>query len=227
MPFIDVIVPLPINQTFTYRVREAEASFLRPGMRVVVPFGRNKLRTALVYGVGAQELPDYQTKEIDQILDQRPIVSAMQLSFWQWMARYYMCTLGEVMKAALPGAMLLESETFIASLNPDPNAWENLSDAEFLIMEALSAQPRLSIDEVRSILSRSSVMGVIYALIDRGLIEVQEQLDDKYKPLMRRFVRLNPDTLGESSLKLILEGLNRAPKQRELMLYLLSKPYEE
>ena len=94
MPFIDVIVPLPINQTFTYRVREAEASFLRPGMRVVVPFGRNKLRTALVYGVGAQELPDYQTKEIDQILDQRPIVSAMQLSFWQWMARYYMCTLG-------------------------------------------------------------------------------------------------------------------------------------
>ena len=227
MPFIDVIVPLPINQTFTYRVREAEASFLRPGMRVVVPFGRNKLRTALVYGVGAQELPDYQTKEIDQILDQRPIVSAMQLSFWQWMARYYMCTLGEVMKAALPGAMLLESETFIASLNPDPNAWENLSDAEFLIMEALSAQPRLSIDEVRSILSRSSVMGVIYALIDRGLIEVQEQLDDKYKPLMRRFVRLNPDILGESSLKLILEGLNRAPKQRELMLYLLSKPHEE
>ena len=70
-------------------------------------------------------------------------------------------------------------------------------------------------------------MGVIYALIYRGLIEVQEQLDDKYKPLMRRFVRLNPDILGESSLKLILEGLNRAPKQRELMLYLLSKPYEE
>jgi primosomal protein N' (replication factor Y) len=227
MPFIDVIVPLPINQTFTYRVREAEAAFLRPGMRVVVPFGRNKLRTALVYGVGAQEAPDYQTKEIDQILDERPIVTPMQLSFWQWMARYYMCTLGEVMKAALPGAMLLESETFIASLNPDPDSWENLSDAEFLIMEALSAQPRLSIDEVRSILSRSSVMGVVYALIDRGLIEVQEQLDDKYKPLMRRFVRLNPDILDDSSLKLILEGLSRAPKQRELMLHLLSKPHTE
>jgi len=135
--------------------------------------------------------------------------------------------LGEVMKAALPGAMLLESETFIASLNPDPDSWENLSDAEFLIMEALSAQPRLSIDEVRSILSRSSVMGVVYALIARGLIEVQEQLDDKYKPLMRRFVRLNPDILGDSSLKLILEGLSRAPKQRELILYLLSKPHTE
>jgi len=227
MPFIDVIIPLPINQTFTYRVREAEAAFLRPGMRVVVPFGRNKLRTALVYGVSAQEVPDYQTKEIDQILDERPIVTPMQLSFWQWMARYYMCTLGEVMKAALPGAMLLESETFIASLNPDPDSWENLSDAEFLIMEALSAQPRLSIDEVRSILSRSSVMGVVYALIARGLIEVQEQLDDKYKPLMRRFVRLNPDILGDSSLKLILEGLSRAPKQRELILYLLSKPHTE
>ena len=227
MPFIDVIVPLPINQTFTYRVREAEAAFLRPGMRVVVPFGRNKLRTAMVYGVGAQELPDYQTKEIDQILDQRPIVTTTQLSFWQWMAGYYMCTLGEVMKAALPGAMLLESETFIASLNPDPELWENLSDAEFLIMEALSAQPRLSIDEVRSILSRSSVMGVIYALIGRGLIAVQEELDDKYKPLMRRFVRLNPEILNESRLKLILDGLSRAPKQRELMMYLLSRPHHE
>ena len=70
MPFIDVIVPLPIKQTFTYKVREAEAAFLRPGMRVVVPFGRNKLRTALVFGVGAEDLPEYETKEIDQILDQ-------------------------------------------------------------------------------------------------------------------------------------------------------------
>ena len=227
MSFIDVIIPLPIKQTFTYRVRDAEAAFLRPGMRVVVPFGRNKLRTALVYGVGAEALPDYETKEIDQILDQQPIVTGTQLSFWQWMADYYMCTLGEVMKAALPGAMLLESETFIQLLNPDPDQWPELSDAEYLVMEALCTQPRISIDEVRAILSRNSVMGVIYALIDRGLVAAQEQLDDKYKPLVRPFVRLNPEILNETRLNQVLEGLSRAPKQRELLLFLLSKPHEE
>jgi primosomal protein N' (replication factor Y) len=227
MSFIDVIIPLPIKQTFTYRVRDAEAAFLRPGMRVVVPFGRNKLRTALVFGVGTDALPEYQTKEIDQILDQQPIVTKTQLSFWQWMAEYYMCTLGEVMKAALPGAMLLESETFIQLLNPEPDQWPELSDAEYLVMEALCTQPRISIDEVRAILSRNSVMGVIYALIDRGLVAAQEQLDDKYKPLVRPFVRLNPELLNETRLNQVLEGLSRAPKQRELLLFLLSKPHEE
>ena len=227
MPFIDVIIPLPINQTFTYQVREAEAAFLRPGMRVVVPFGRNKLRTALVLGVGAEEWPEYQTKEIDQILDPQPVVTKTQLSFWQWMADYYMCTLGEVMKAALPGAMLLESETFIQALNLESENWPDLSDAEYLIMEALCAQPQLSIDEVRQILSRNSVMGVVYALIDRGLVAVKEQLDEKYKPLIRRFVRLNPDILGESELNHILNLLERAPKQRELMMYLLARPHHE
>ncbi len=227
MSFIDVIIPLPIKQTFTYRVRDAEAAFLRPGMRVVVPFGRNKLRTALVFGVGADALPEYETKEIDQILDQQPIVTKTQLSFWQWMADYYMCTLGEVMKAALPGAMLLESETFIQLLNPEPDQWPELSDAEYLVMEALCTQPRISIDEIRAILSRNSVMGVIYALIDRGLVAAQEQLDDKYKPLVRPFVRLNPEILNETRLNQVLEGLSRAPKQRELLLFLLSKPHEE
>lgn len=227
MSFIDVIIPLPIKQTFTYRVRAAEAAFLRPGMRVVVPFGRNKLRTALVLGVGTQELPEYQTKEIDQILDKQPIVTKTQLAFWQWMADYYMCTLGEVMKAALPGAMLLESETFIQVLNSDPNQWSDLSDAEYLVMEALLAQPQLSVDQVRAILSRSAVMGVIYALIDRGLVAVQEQLDDKYKPLMRRFVRLNPEILDQDTLNQVLDSLTRAPKQRELMMYLLAKPHQE
>ena len=227
MPFIDVIVPLPINQTFTYSVREAEAAFLRPGMRVVVPFGRNKLRTAIVYGVGAQEVTEYQTKEIDQILDKTPVVTQNQLSFWQWMARYYMCTLGEVMKAALPGGMLLESETYIQALPTNPSDWNDLSDAEYMVMEALSSQPVLSIDEVRSILARNSVMGTIYALIDRDLIAVKEHLNDKYKPLIRRFVRLNPDILTDTPLKQSLEGLTRAPKQRALMMYLLSRPHHE
>lgn len=227
MPFIEVIIPLPIKQTFTYEVREAEAAFLRPGMRVVVPFGRNKLRTALVLGVGSQSLPQYQTKEIDQILDQHPVVTETQITFWQWMADYYMCTLGEVMKAALPSAMLLESETFIQVLNSDPEQWLDLSDAEYLVMEALCAQPELSVDEVRAILSRNSVMGVIYALIDRGFVAVKEHLADKYKPLMRRFVQLNPEILGGAELNQILTALERAPKQREVMLYLLARPHHE
>ena len=227
MPFIDVIIPLPINQRFTYRVREAEANFLNPGMRVVVPFGRNKLVTALVYGVLLDERPKYQTKEIDQILDHEPIVTTDQLKFWQWMSEYYLCSMGEVMRAALPGSLLLESETYIVALQTDSEQWSELSDQEFLLMEALSAQPHLSIQDIRDILSKNAVMRVVQALMEKGFVSIQEHLKDKYKPLKRKFVKLHPDALELALNNGLFNELNRAPKQRELMTFMLSRPHDE
>ena len=110
---IDVILPIPLKQCFTYNVNKDEAHFLQPGMRVAVPFGKSKIYTAIVYGVHQNDPPGYETKPIDQILDETPIITANQLKHWEWMANYYMCTLGEVIRAALPSAFLLESETII------------------------------------------------------------------------------------------------------------------
>ena len=137
--FIDVILPIPIKQTFTYFVTEAEAAFLQKGMRVAVSFGKTKMYTGLVYAIHEEAPTLYDAKEIYQILDEQPIVTAEQLVHWEWISSYYMCALGEVYRAALPSAFLLESETILYA-NAAFQDESILSDEEFLIYEALQHQ---------------------------------------------------------------------------------------
>ena len=105
MYFVDVILPLSLSKLYTYRINEQEALFLKKGMRIAVPFGKTKVYTAIAYEIHTNE-PIYETKDIAYILDETPIVTERQLALWQWIAQYYMCTLGEVMKAALPTAFI-------------------------------------------------------------------------------------------------------------------------
>ncbi len=100
--FIHVILPIPLEKLFTYRISDAEAHFLLPGMRVAVPFGKSKIYTGLVYDVHTEAPTVYEAKEIHQILDDYPIVNQVQLEHWHWIAEYYMCTLGEVFRSADP-----------------------------------------------------------------------------------------------------------------------------
>ena len=115
--FIDVILPIPIEKSFPYGITAAEADFLKSGMRVAVPFGKSKIYTAIVHSIHNQEPLVYEAKDIHQILDEEPLVTQNQLKHWEWIADYYMCTLGEVMRAALPSAFILESETVISKNN--------------------------------------------------------------------------------------------------------------
>ena len=110
MFFIEVVLPLAVAKTFTYQVSQAEYAFVQQGMRVAVPFGKTKIYTALILNKHQQEPLLYQAKEIHQILDNAPVVTSIQIQHWQWISEYYMCSLGEVFKCALPSALLLESE---------------------------------------------------------------------------------------------------------------------
>ena len=102
--FIDVIIPIPIQNTFTYSVTKAEYEFLEKGMRVAVSFGNVKMYTALVFELHRTPPEVYEAKDILQILDDTPIVTKKQLQHWEWISTYYMCSLGDVYKAALPAA---------------------------------------------------------------------------------------------------------------------------
>jgi len=104
--FIDVIIPVPLQKLFTYRITASEADFLKPGMRVAVPFGKSKIYTGIVYHIHNDAPSAYEAKDIQQILDETPVVNQTQLQLWQWIASYYMCTLGDVMRAALPSAFI-------------------------------------------------------------------------------------------------------------------------
>lgn len=197
-----------------------EAHFLKQGMRVAVPFGKSKIYTGIVYSVYKDRSPAYETKSIDQILDETPIITTTQLKHWEWMATYYMCTLGEVIRAALPSAFLLESET-IVTLSSEGNTEEsNFSDEEFLVYEALQHQSALHINDIRSILDRKNVVGVLKQLIDKGVITVQEEVYEQYTPKLKRYIKLASSYTSEENLTALLDTLSRAPKQREVLMTL-------
>lgn len=220
MYFIDAILPIPLKQTFTYSVNKDEAAFLKQGMRIAVPFGKSKVYTGIVYQVHDQPPVGYETKSIDHILDEEPIITSIQMKHWEWLAGYYMCSLGEVIKAALPGAFLLESETIIKLSSRNFQQEESLSDDEFVLYEALQHQSSLHINDARAILDRKNIVSIIQKLLDKNIIEVEETVYEQYVPKMKRYIKLAPKYTSEEKLRELLDSLTRAHKQREVLMHL-------
>ena len=215
--YIDVLLPIPIKQTFTYSVSEAEADFLKQGMRVSVPFGKRKLYAAIVINVHTDAPELYEAKEIDCILDEEPLVLKTQLALWQWMASYYMCTHGELLKAALPSALLLEGETIITKTTEQDIDINTLKDDEYLVYEALQFKSSLKIQELSKILGKKTVLPVAYRLLEKKLIIIEEYVVEKYTPKVVKWLRLS-SSIKEDQLPELLDSLKNAQKQRELLL---------
>ncbi|WP_010522004.1 replication restart helicase PriA [Aquimarina agarivorans] len=216
--FIDVLLPIPVKHTFTYQVNETEAKFLQVGMRVSVPFGKRKLYAAIVISIHHEDPEIYEAKEIDCILDEQPLVLKSQLALWQWMSNYYMCTNGELLKAALPSALLLEGETVLIKNKEIEVDVTTLKDDEFLVYEALQFSSSLKIQELVKILNKKTVLPVAYALLKKKIITLEEYVVEKYTPKIQKWVKLHPNSTAEK-LPIILEGLSNAPKQREVVLH--------
>lgn len=218
--FLEVVLPIPLEKLFTYKISQAEADFIQEGMRVAVPFGKSKIYTALAYRVHQNAPEAYEPKEIYQILDEYPVVTQVQLQHWEWVAKYYMCTLGEVIRSALPSAFMLESETLIL---PNKNAdvdEKELTDDEFLIFEALQHQTVLKISEVSDIVDKKNVLKLINTLVYKGIVLQKEELYEQYKPKLVRYVKLSERYDDEEQLAELLNELTRAPKQSQVVLSL-------
>jgi primosomal protein N' (replication factor Y) len=216
--FIDVILPIPLVKLFSYSISEAEAGFLKPGMRVAVPFGKSKLYTAIVYNIHQNVPETYQTKEIHQILDEHAIVNSFQLQFWKWFSEYYLCSFGDVMRASLPSSFLLESETLISKTDVAIADESVLTDDEFMVLEALEHKSSLKISEVNAILSKKNVLKPIKALLERGYVKQHEEIYEQYKPKLIKYVRLSEVYNSNEGLQVLLEQLSRAKKQKEAIL---------
>jgi len=216
--FIDVLLPIPLKNPFTYSVNSEEASFLQMGMRVSVPFGKRKLYAAIVIKIHNEAPEIYEAKEIDCILDEKPTVLKRQLQLWQWMAEYYMCTYGELLKAALPSALLLEGETIIKkSLDFEEVDIKSLKDDEYLIYEALQFKSSLKIEELTEILGKKTVLPVAYRLLEKKIVSIEEHIVEQYKPKLKKQVRIHP-SVKDTQLPEILDSLKNAPKQRDVLL---------
>ncbi|MGI9552758.1 MAG: replication restart helicase PriA, partial [Aurantibacter sp.] len=180
--FINVILPIPLEKQFTYSITEQEFELLSIGMRVAVPFGKSKIYTGLVHTVHSSPPKVYEAKPIHEILDDSPLVNERQLQHWQWIADYYMCTLGEVFRSAIPSAFLLESETLILLNKKNQVDENNLRDDEFLVFEALQHQSMLRVKEVADIVEKKNILPVLNRLLKKGIIVLKEEIYEQYRP---------------------------------------------
>ena len=216
--FADVILPLPLDYHFTYRVPAAFQFRIKTGIRVIVQFGKRKFFSALVYKLHQnQPSGGFEIKDVEAILDEEPIIGDKQLQFWEWIANYYCCTLGEVYKAALPTALKLESQTNI-SLNPDAVITEELTEKENAVVLLLESRKTTSIQELNRFLGQQSSFAVLKLLLERNTIVVEEQLRESYKPKVVSMVRLNPEYQPEEKLNATLDQLSRKAKKQEQLL---------
>jgi primosomal protein N' (replication factor Y) len=221
--FANVLLPLPLPGYFTYRVpRELEAE-VKTGCRVVVPFGRKKIYTALVYEVLNENPAGIEVKYIISVIDVSPVVLPVQFRFWEWMSSYYMCSPGEIMNAALPSGLKLASESMIC-LDPEADLeTADLNEKEIVVAEALLAQNKLPLNSISDILDQQKIIPLIKSLIEKKIVYVEEKLEEKYKPLKQSFIALSPDLAKEEkSLEKVFDDLSkRAFKQLQaLMAYL-------
>ncbi|MEM7296844.1 MAG: primosomal protein N' [Bacteroidota bacterium] len=216
--FAEVILPLPLEDTFTYGVPTEFSQNIQAGSRVVVSFGKKKIYTGVVDALHSNAPEGYQPKEVLDVLDDQPIVNQHQLSFFHWMASYYMCSLGELINAALPAALKLTSESFVG-LRPeiDPDEVDAISDREWELLRTLKSN-NLSIKDVGEVLGLKQPQRVLKNLSEKGLIDLFEKIKDKYQPKTVKKIRLHSDWVEESNLEALLNELDSKQKQQDVLL---------
>ena len=223
--FAHVLVPVPVPKTYTYRVPHDWNDWIHEGLRVAVQFGPKKIYAGIILSLSDSPPVGYQAAYLLDVLDDAPIVNHRQLQFWQWVAKYYMCYLGEVMATALPAGYRLQSETKIL-LHPDADLESvirsELDDIEWQILELLGHKDGLSLDEIHQKLAVKNVLKHVKSLYLRGLVVMEEELKENYRPKYEEFLELGliwGDADRANAALGVME--RRAQKQYEAMMHVL------
>lgn len=214
--FADVIVPLPLEGMFTYFIPEPLLERMARGVRVIVPFGQKKYYTAIVARMHDEAPEGYEVKSILDVLDSQPVMTELQLKFWAWLADYYLCTIGDVYKAAIPSGMKPESETIVVG-NSDFEG-ETLSGREAMVWNVLQHEKEQSLKQLQKYCEVSNLLPTIKALLEKNAIFIKEEVQHEYRPKMETRVRLSEKLHSEKALQFHLNLLQRAPKQVALLM---------
>jgi len=215
--FADILLPLPVEGCFTYRVPREFENNLEYGKRAVVQFGRKKIYSGLILNIHNLAPEKYEAKYLLSILDESPIITKEQEKLWRWISQYYLCSLGEVMLAAIPGALNLSSETKIAFDPEYKNQGEDLLDNEYLVYEAIQSSGSLTLNDVAAIIDEKTIHPLISGLQQKGVVTLHEELTHRYKPKEVSYVKLSDLYSKEDKLKVVFDELSRAPKQLQAL----------
>lgn len=215
--YVDVIVPLPIASQYTYSVPAELEESVQEGCRVVVSFGQKKFYTAIVTKVHYVAPENYETKDVEEVLDTSPVILPTQFRFWEWLSTYYLCTLGDVYKAAMPSGMKLESETLVA-YNEEFEATVPLPKNEQRIVDLLNDDKEQCVTQLQKASGLKSILPIIKRLLEKQAIFVKEDLKRNYKPRTEARVRLTEAYSTEHALRELFDNLGRAKKQLSLLM---------
>ena len=221
MKYADVILPLPLENSYTYSIPSDLEQAVIPGCRVIVHFGKKRYYTAIVMDVHECGIDSqYETKEIYALLDATPVLRRPQLRFWKWIASYYLCKLGDVYKAALPSGLKLESETAV-TYNEDFEADGSLRPNEQAVLDAFTGVLKLTVSELEKKTGLRNVVPVVASLMAKGAVEVSEELKRGFMPKMQTFIRLAEVYKDEEKLQAVFADFKRAKKQEHLLICFL------
>lgn len=223
--FAEVLLPLPLPKVYTYRLPYDWNELLVVGMRVAVPFGVKKVYSGIVWKITEQPPEGYQANYIIEILDDKPIVNALQMEFWEWISRYYLSYLGDVLNIALPAGYRVQSQTKI-SLHPEINLDDLgvLDEKENLVLSLLIKEKIITVEQVQQLLNQKTVMKIVKSMYHKGLISMQEELRENYKPKWLDWIELSSDWNDENFANEILNYTEkRALKQFEALMHLLGR----
>ncbi len=216
--FVEVLVPLYVPGTYTYRLPSGAASRVHVGQRVLVQFGKKKVYAGIVTELHHRVPKDYKAKYILDILDLSPVIIPSQLDLWTWMSSYYMCHLGEVMLAALPAGYRISSETMISRFEAIPEL--ELDTRGHLVMSALDTREEISMADLSEMLGSPGIAHrTIQQLIAKRAVALHEQVKERYRPIYQTYVILNPDYEAESRMQELFDLLEkRAHQQSAIMI---------
>ena len=220
--FIDALLPLALPKAYTYCITSKEKEFLGQGFRVAVPFGKQKIYTAIVSRIHQVAPQTYEPKSIVMIMDEAPVVTSTQLNFWKWMSSYYMCTQGEIFRASLPAALMIESQSVLVKKEASKDQLNTLSDTQYLVYEALQKQS-LTLDEISQITDLKRVMPLVLDMIDKNAAMIHQRLEEKFKPKKLRMIQLETSFQESKALESLLDNIARAPKQIDVLMTMLGQ----
>ena len=215
--YAEIVLPVAVLQLFTYHIPYELENSVQVGVRVVVQFGKRKIYSGVVRKLHGKKPAHYETKPIETVLDEKPLINELHFKFWEWLASYYMCTLGEVYKAALPAGLKLESQTQVF-LQKKFNSEIKLTQKQQIIISALQNDKKLSISQINNLIKSKNSLNIVNNLLKKNIIKVRETIHSTYKPKTIKYVKLSDKIQSEYNLQIAFDKISNASKQTAIML---------
>lgn len=219
--YCEVILPVALTGTFTYLIPQNLQDKIALGKRVVVPFRTGKLYTGIVHHLHNQSV-DFKTREVTDVLDESPIVTKQHIDFWEWISNYYLCSIGEVYAAAVLQVLRPDSKSkikFNENINPDYFEFEysSFDEHQKTLVNALRADSNsIYLKDVLNIAGKRKIT----ELLAKGILVVEEELQQKNREFTEEFVTLNEEYLSDDKLQELIEKYEKREQWITLILIL-------